>query len=473
MFDAGPEWHVEKPAPVSQVAPESSRRRIIRVIFRYSNTTLIVLLALIALLGACRSDANEGSSEAPPRDTVLTSVDPIPAEQVPVDSGDVRMPQIRQRVLIREDSLWEEALRIHYNAIVFDGHMDTPSLMLDDGYRISDRHPAHRAHVDLPRMFEGGLDAGFFAIYVAPGYGEGEGATGRAMNMIDEVKRQVVATDSARIVLSADEVLEITKAGRKAILLGLEGGHATGGSAERLRAFYDAGVRYIGLTHINSNSFADASQAPPRWNGLNDTGRELIREMNRIGMLVDLSHTSDSTFWDALEVTTAPLMLSHSSARALVDNVRNVSDEMLRAVADNGGIVMVNFFDPVVNSQLTPDVMEEVYRRAGGRVGRLHDLWSVVYEVRRERGIGSAALTDVVDHIDHIAKTAGVDHVGLGSDFDGVFDLPSGLQDVTRLPWITYELLKRGYSEEDLYKILGGNMIRVLQEVEEAAGGRL
>ncbi|MFW5973750.1 MAG: dipeptidase, partial [Bacteroidota bacterium] len=272
---------------------------------------------------------------------------------------------------------------------------------------------------------------------------------------------------SAEIALSADDVVRIARAGKKAILLGLEGGHATGGRIDDLHALYDAGVRYVGLTHINSNSFADASQAPPRWNGLNDTGRAFVREMNRIGMLVDLSHASDSTFWDVISVSTAPVILSHSSARALVDNVRNVSDDMLRAVADNGGIVMVNFFDPVVNSQLTDDVMEEVYRRAGGRAGRLHDLWSVVYQVRRERGIGSATITDVVDHIDHVARVAGVDHVGLGSDFDGVFDLPSGLQDVTRLPWITYELLKRGYSEEDLYKILGGNIVRVMTEVEK------
>lgn len=434
---------------------------------RYPGITLI--LAFFCLLTACRSDAN-GRSALPEPDTLTVAPEPEPAaHEPPTDGGEIRMPLVRQRILMREDSLWEAALRIHYNAIVFDGHIDTPSLMLDEGYQLADRHPSHRAHVDLPRMFEGGLDAAFFAIYVAPGYGEGDRATQRAMAMIDELKRQIAATDSAAVALTSEDVVSIAQSGRKAVLIGLEGGHATGGSPERLRAYYDAGVRYLGLTHINSNSFADASQAPPRWNGLNDTGRDLIRAMNRMGMLVDLSHTSDETFWDVLEVAQAPVMLSHSSARALVDNVRNVDDEMLRAVADNGGIVMVNFFDPVVNSQLTPEVMEEVYRRAGGRVGRLHDLWSYVYDVRRERGITTATLSDVVDHIDHIAQVAGVDHVGLGSDFDGVFDLPAGLQDVSRLPWITYELLKRGYSENDLYKILGGNMIRVMQAVEAHA----
>lgn len=435
----------------------------------------VLVIGLAFLLVSCRSDANGNAPSyqpiAPVDTSLIQDAQPDSGFAVPVDGGSVEMAAIRQHILIRQDSLWEEALRIHYNAIVFDGHMDTPSLMLDRGYQLADRHPPHVAHADLPRMFDGGLDAAFFAIYVAPGYGEGDRATQRAMRMIDEVKKQVARTDSAEIALNADDVVSIAQSGRKAVLLGLEGGHATGGSPDRLQAYYDVGVRYLGLTHINSNSFADASQAPPRWNGLNEAGRELIRTMNRMGMLVDLSHASDDTFRDVLEVTEAPVMLSHSSARALVDNVRNVDDDMLRAVADNGGIVMVNFFDAVVNPQLTPDVMEEVYRRSGGRVGRLHDLWSTVYEVRRERGITTATLSDVVDHIDHIAQVAGVDHVGLGSDFDGVFDLPSGLQDVSRLPWITYELLKRGYSEADLYRILGGNMIRVMKDVEGFARG--
>ena len=440
---------------------------------RLSLQSLLSLAIGIAfLLVSCRSDANgntPAASTVVEKDTVSVDADDRTMQDLPVDGGSIEMAPIRQHILVRQDSLWREALRIHYNALVFDGHIDTPSLMLDRNYQLSERHPAHAAHVDLPRMFEGGLDAAFFAIYIAPGYGEGDRATQRAMNMIDVVKRQVAQTDSAEIALTSDEVISIAQSGRKAILLGLEGGHATGGSPERLQAYYDAGVRYLGLTHINSNSFADASQAPPRWDGLNDSGRDLIRAMNRMGMLVDLSHASDDTFWDVLEVTSVPVMLSHSSARALVDNVRNVDDDMLRAVAANGGIVMVNYFDAVVNPELTPDVMEEVYRRSGDRVGRLHDLWTTVYDVRRERGISSATVTDVVDHIDHIARVAGIDHVGLGSDFDGVFDLPSGLQDVTRLPWITYELLRRGYSEEDLYKILGGNMLRVMREVERMA----
>ena len=341
--------------------------------------------------------------------------------------------------------------------------------MLDEGYRFTERHPAHASHVDLPRMRQGGLDAVFFSIYVAPHYGEGERATQRARNMIAEVERQVVATDSLVLVGSAEEVVRTAKSGRKAILMGLEGGHALAASPEVLRELYGSGIRYVTLTHINTNSWADASQAPSRWGGLNDLGVKLIREMNRLGMLVDLSHTSDSTFYDVLDVSQAPVILSHSSARELVDNVRNIDDDMLRALARNGGVIMINFFDAMVNPHLTPEVFEETYRRLGGREGNLRDLWNVVYAVKQEQGLPGASLEHVVDHIDHAVQVAGIDHVGLGSDFDGVFDLPAGLQDVTRLPWITYELLKRGYSDEDVYKLLGGNTLRVLQEAEEVS----
>lgn len=460
-------WAESKVASLSQCVPPACRSMLNRYsLFRF-------LLISILLLGpiACQSSANgkekgdQGDETTGPALTP-TARDTVSVSSAPTDGGDVLMPAIRQRILIREDSLWQEALRIHYNAIVFDGHVDTPSLMLDRGYDFTRRHPAHTAHVDLPRMYEGGLDAAFFAIYIGPRYGEGAGAMQRAKAMIDVVKRQVASTDSAEIALTSDDVLRITRQGRKAVLVGLEGGHATGGSVERMHELYDAGVRYIGLTHINSNSFADASQSPPRWNGLNETGRAFIRAMNRAGMIVDLSHASDDTFYDVLDVSEAPVILSHTSARALVDNVRNIDDAMLHALAENGGVIMINFFDPVVNSNLSDEVMEDVYRRTGGRVGRLHNLWDVVYQVRRERGITTATLEDVVDHIDHVARLIGVEHVGLGSDFDGVFDLPAGLQDVTRLPWITYELLKRGYSEEDLYRMLGGNVLRVMSEVE-------
>jgi membrane dipeptidase len=231
------------------------------------------------------------------------------------------------------------------------------------------------------------------------------------------------------------------------VLLGLEGGHALAASADTLRALRDLGVRYVTLTHIGTHSWADAATDTARHGGLSKKGEHLVRAMNDAGVLVDLSHVSDATFYDALRVSRAPVMLSHSSTRALTPNARNVSDDMLRALSGNedspGGLVMINFYDRYV-------------QQAGER---------------------PVALGDVLDHIDHAVRVAGVDHVGLGSDFDGVPRLPQGLEDVTRLPWITHGLLTRGYAKEDVYKILGGNALRVLEAAEanaeaKAAGTR-
>ncbi|HET6566729.1 MAG TPA: dipeptidase [Rhodothermales bacterium] len=430
---------------------------------------VLVLLTGFALLAntGCRGI---DSSEARPAPALVMPQPTVSARQDSIggmtDGGEVTMARVRQNILIREDSAWARALRVHYNAIVLDGHIDTPTLMLDRGYRFAERHRI--GNVDLPRMYEGGLDAAFFSIYVAPPYGEGEQAVQRARDMMAELKRQVGASsDSMALAYSAADVRRITRSGRKAVLMGLEGGHALAGSLDVLRELHDAGIRYVTLTHINTNSWADASQAPPRWNGLNDLGRKMVREMNRLGVLVDLAHVSDSTFYDALAVSEAPVLVSHSSMRALTPGVRNIDDDMLRALAKNGGVVMINFFDAMVNPHITDEIMEEAYTRLPGQ--DLHDLWSVVYDVMRERGVPHATVEDVVDHIDHAVKVAGIDHVGIGSDFDGVFDLPDGLWDCTRLPWITYGLVKRGYSDEDIYKILGGNALRVLEDAERVS----
>lgn len=432
-------------------------------------------LLLAGLLVAAASSAGCGKSEIHAAPTVGT----VPPEPVPVDTlvsaapdtgdgGAIMMPAHMRRILVRRDSLWQRALALHYDAIVIDGHVDTPTLMLDKGYELGNRHRAHYSHVDLPRMFEGGLDAVFFSIYIAPGYGEGASAMDRALRMIDVVENQIrERADSVALATTAEEVRSIARSGRKAVLLGLEGGHAIGGHDAALTTLFDRGVRYVTVTHINSNSWADASQSAPRWNGLNEKGRVLVRRMNDLGMILDVSHASDSTFFDVMEESSAPVLLSHSSARSLTPNVRNVSDDMLRAVRANGGVVMVNFFDAMVNQRLDADFMREVDRRLPGPQKTY--LWNVVYDVRRERGLPGAQLSDVVDHIDHMVRIAGIDHVGLGSDFDGVFDLPGGLEDVTRLPWITYELLARGYGDEDVRKILGGNMLRLMAEVERAA----
>lgn len=388
-----------------------------------------VVPLLLALWGtACPS---EPPAEAPPV-PVASAAQADSTDSA--DGGAVRLPDATVRRLVAEDPLWEDALRIHYDAIVLDGHVDTPSLMLDEGYRLGERHRplAGSAHLDLPRMVEGGLDGAFFAVYVSRTFGEGAEATERALAMNEEIDRQVGALDGAEIARTAADVRQITRAGRKAVLLGLEGGHALQGDVDVLRHMAANGVRYVTLTHTNTNSWADASTDAARWGGLNDLGRDLVREMNRLGVLVDVSHVSDPTFEDALAVTEAPVILSHSSAQALREHPRNVSDVLLRQLAANGGVIMINFYDLYL-------------------------------------GDGQVTLETALDHIDHAVRVAGVDHVGLGSDFDGVPSLPAGLEDVTRLPWITYGLLKRGHSEGDVRKILGGNTLRVLEAAERVA----
>ncbi len=375
------------------------------------------------VVGACASADLPAAADPPP----------APPDTSFADGDRVRHPDAAR--LVAQDPLWARALALHFDALVMDGHIDTPSLMLDGGYALGDRHDAATSHVDLPRMVEGGLDAPFFSIYVSRAYGERRDATERALAMIDAVDEQVAALPGAEMARSADDVRRITRGGRKAILLGLEGGHALRGRVDILEALAARGVRYVTLTHSNTNSFADASTDSARWGGLNETGRELVRAMNRLGVVVDLSHVSDSTFYDALGVTTAPVMLSHSSAGALFAHPRNVSDDMLRALARNGGVVMINFYATYL-------------------------------------GAGRVTVETVLDQIEHAARVAGVDHVGLGSDFDGVDRLPEGLEDATRLPWITYGLLRRGWAEADVRKVLGLNALRVLDAVGQEAASQ-
>jgi membrane dipeptidase len=427
-----------------------------------------ILLVLIPAMSACGQQGGDRASGAVTETDTTQVESPATVENGPTDGGAILMPEMRRRVLVREDPLWEEALRIHYNALVVDGHIDTPMQMMDRSYDFTRRHRAHQAHVDVHRMYEGGLDAAFFAAYVPAAYGEGERAINYTRRVLDEIERQVASSDSVELAYDVADIRRIAGAGRKAILLAIEGGHGLGGSKEVLAEMYERGVRYVTLTHVNTNSWADASQSLPRWGGLNELGREMVREMNRLGMLVDLSHVSDETFYDAIEVSRAPVILSHSSARAITDVVRNVDDDMLRALAANGGVIMINFHAPVVNRHLNSEVMNEVYRRIQERGLSLRQLWAVVAEVQQEKGVPHSRWEYIIDHIDHAVQVAGVDHVGIGSDFDGAW-MPQGMEDVTRLPWITYGLLKRGYSEEDLYRILGGNVLRVMEEAARTA----
>jgi membrane dipeptidase len=359
----------------------------------------------------------------------------------------------------------ERAEKLHREAIVIDAHNDITSPMLDFGFDLgSDGNVANglvysysrrlpppkdgkvKTQTDLQRMRAGGLDAEFFSIYVAPEFINGKGgAPERAFQMIDTLKKQVERhPDALEMAYSADQIRQIAQKGKIAALMGIEGGHAIEDSLQILRKFHEAGVRYMTLTHSNTNNWADSSGDAKRHNGLTEFGREVVREMNRLGMMVDISHVSDKTFYDVIEVARAPVIASHSSARAIYNHPRNMTDDMLRAVAKNGGVVMVNFFDQFLDP-----------RKAESKKRTVPPL--------------RTPLSVLIDHIDHIAKVAGIDHVGLGSDFDGGITLPEGLEDISKLPNITFELVERGYSDADIKKILGENILRVMSDVQQAA----
>jgi membrane dipeptidase len=318
---------------------------------------------------------------------------------------------------------WE----LHRDALVFDAHTDT-LIRVSQGADICRR--SEEGHLDLIRMREGGVDAQFFSVWMNASY-RGRAAITNTLALIDRLLRSFEeCPERVGLALNAADVERLNREGRIAALIGIEGGHAMGGELSALRMYHRLGVRYMGLTWSNTNEFADSSEDRARWNGLNELGREVVREMNRMGMIVDVSHLSDKAFWDAMEVTSRPVIASHSSARAVHDVVRNMSDDMLREMARNGGVVCVNFYSRF----LAP----------GG-----------------ER----APFESLIDHIDHMVRVSGADHVGLGSDFDGVDSLPVGIDDVSDMPKITAALLERGHAPEDIRKILGLNLLRVLREV--------
>ncbi len=376
----------------------------------------------------------------------------------------------------RDERLWQKALKLHRSAIIVDGHNDIPTIMVDDNYDIA-TPSAGKYHTDLARMKQGGMTGEFFSIYVDGKYAKEGGAARRAMDLIDVVYR--AAERYPNQLMMATSVADIRRAkrdGKIAALMGIEGGHAIENSLSALRDFYRLGVRYMTLTHNNTNDWADSARDKPLHNGLTDFGKEVVREMNRLGMLVDVSHVSDKTMSDALDVSTAPVIASHSSARALDSHPRNIPDDLLRRIAKNGGVVMVNFYtvfidqkaydaDKERDKRLKPqlDALKEKFK---GDDKRLEEEQNKLYATNP---LPPTPLSVLIDHIDHIAKVAGIDHVGLGSDFDGGVTLPEGVKDISELPNITYELLRRGYSETDVRKILGENFLRAFSQAEQIA----
>ena len=377
----------------------------------------------------------------------------------------------------RDEKLWKRALEIHRKAIVIDSHNDITTPMTNDDYDLGGTPPVpYRTSID--RMKEGGLTAEFFSVYIKPDYVQRGGAARRTLDMIDSVYRACERHPNDLVL--ATSVMDIRRAkkqGKIAALMGIEGGHSIEDSLATLREFYRLGVRYMTLTWNNTNNWADAGRGEKKHNGLSDFGREVVREMNRLGMMVDVSHVSDKTMSDALDVSKAPIIASHSSARALSNVPRNIPDDLLKKIADKGGVIQVNFYSVFVDTATVSPQSDAREARLKAQQDAINEKYKDDPERRSEESdkleaanpLPPLPISKLIDHIDHIVKVAGIDHVGIGADFDGANDMPEGARDVSMLPNITYELLKRGYSEKDIRKILGENLLRVFGEVESVS----
>jgi membrane dipeptidase len=431
---------------------------------RYARAALASLLLLSLTASSALPQAKPKTEKAsvktaPVTDTLKPATPAAPSSDAP-----------------RDERLWQRALKLQRSAIVVDTHNDILSFMYDEDYDVGESSLG-KYHTDLARMKEGGLTAEFFSVYVDRSYAERGGAARRAMDLIDRVYRAAERhPNELTLAYSSEDIRRAKKQGKIAALMGIEGGHAIEDSLEALRDFYRLGVRYMTLTHNNTNDWADSCCDKATHNGLSDFGKEVVREMNRTGMLVDISHVSDKTMSDALDVSTAPVIASHSSARALADRPRNIPDDLLRRIARNGGVVMVNFYPAFIsmdyyNADRARDERLKSQRDAL-RAQYKDDAKRLEAELKKltdANPIPKVPLSVLIDHFDHIAKVAGIDHVGIGSDFDGVPDLPAGMDDISKLPAITYELLRRGYSEADVRKVLGENFLRAFAQAERVA----
>jgi membrane dipeptidase len=366
----------------------------------------------------------------------------------------------------------ERARQVHAAGMLFDGHNDLPWRLRTEGdfgltkFDLSQRLSS--GQTDIPRLREGGVKAQFWSVYIPS---EHANPARTVTEQIDLVHRMVERyPDALEIALSADDVERIAKAGKIASLIGIEGGVAIENSLAQLRAFYMLGARYMTLTHNTTLDWADAATDTAKHDGLSSFGERVVKEMNRLGMLVDISHVSPATMADALRVSAAPLIASHSSAFAICPSPRNVPDEILKIVKQNGGVVMVNFYSGFIVPESGKKMrakLEELRAKYPDRAERTKALeaWYMSDAAKFSRG----SYRDVVDHIEHIVKVAGIDHVGIGSDFDGITMWPVGLEDVASYPRLTDELLRRGYSEADVHKILGGNALRAFRQAGEVA----
>jgi len=377
------------------------------------------------------------------------------------------------------------AQAIHDSALIIDTHADTPQRFLDEDFDIGSTDPNDVGHISLDKARRGNLGAEFFSIWVEPDTNQGQFAR-HTFDLIDSVYEQAARhPDRMMMAFSTSDIERAHREHKLAALMGIEGGHSIENDIHLLRDYYRLGVRYMTLSWSNTNEWADSSgdiddAKVQHHNGLTDFGKQIVLEMNRLGMMIDISHVADKTFWDTIAATKAPVIASHSSARALVDAPRNMTDDMLRAVAKNGGVVQVNFFSGFDDADFRKAMLAQEkdqaaaikkyvdQRKAEGKTVTYVDMNRVGREWMAR--IPRPPLKSLIDHIDHIAKIAGVDHVGLGSDFDGVSGAtPQGIDSAADLPKITQALLDRGYSASDIKKILGGNLLRVFREVERVS----
>jgi membrane dipeptidase len=369
------------------------------------------------------------------------------------------------------DAIAERARKLHFSSIVLDTHIDTTPRLQRANWKFTDEHTD--GHVDLPRMKKGGFNALFFSIYMA-GTVTGPKAVFDSVERIAAVHKLAEdLPDQIAVCTTAEQVRQAHKQGKIAALMGMEGGHMINNSLATLRMYAKLGVRYLTLTHSVNTDWADSSGDQPKHNGLTDFGKQVVQELNRLGVMVDISHVADKTFFDALEVSRAPMIASHSSCRAISDHPRNMTDEMIKALAAKGGVVQINYADAFLDNNVAQ------YNRNPQRAARARELTTQYpgqenaqrrrEELEKEFGPApKASWEKIIEHIDHAVKLAGVDHVGLGSDFDGA-TMPVGMEDVTHLPKITEALLRKGYKEADIKKILGENTLRLMADVERVS----
>jgi len=383
-----------------------------------------------------------------------------------------------------EEELVSRALEIHDRVLTVDTHADTPLRMIEPGFDMAVRHDPNEtgSKVDYPRMKEGGLDAIFFATFVAQDIRDDDGnnrAKALCLQMIDSVIASTEKnSDVVGLALDPNDAYELEKEGKRAIYIGIENGYPIGADVSNVALYFNKGVRYITLVHSSNNDIADSATDAegPEHGGISDLGAEVVKEMNRLGIMVDVSHGNDSVFYDAIALSKAPIIASHSNARAVTDHKRNMTDEMLKLMAENGGVVqltMLSNYLRVAPPNPERDSAVAVLRASRKPAGEMTQEDREAYraameEIDEKYPVSSANVKHVVDHIDHIVKVAGIDHVGIGCDFDGGGGI-DGIFDASEVMNITIELVKRGYTEEQIEKIWGGNIMRVFKEVQAVA----